>query len=185
MKLIPTGNGRKALIPLATLLAAGAVAVGSGATFTSQSAHTVSVTAGVLKHTNDQDTKTLTVGNIKPGDTKTGSLTINNNGTLDSTLALSSASVQSGFATGALNVKIVETAPDATTKTLYNGDFAGLATAGTFDLGALNVGQTTKVDYTVSMPTTATDVNQGKTASAQFNYVSTQTGDNSSISWLP
>ncbi|MCW2790898.1 MAG: hypothetical protein JWP56_3201, partial [Aeromicrobium sp.] len=40
---------KKILLPLATLVAAGAIAVGSGATFTSTSANTISsVTSGTL-----------------------------------------------------------------------------------------------------------------------------------------
>ena len=46
-----TTNRRKILIPLATLLAAGAVAVGSGATFTSTTMSASAVTAGTLVHT--------------------------------------------------------------------------------------------------------------------------------------
>ena len=40
-------NSRKILVPLATLAAAGAIAIGSGATFTSTTANTISsVTSG-------------------------------------------------------------------------------------------------------------------------------------------
>ena len=74
---------RKVLVPLATMLVAGAVAVGSGATFTSQSAHAVSVTAGTLHHANTNNGQTLTIAKIKPGDTKTGTLTITNDGNID------------------------------------------------------------------------------------------------------
>ena len=63
-----TTNRRKILIPLATLLAAGAVAVGSGATFTSTSVSSSAVTAGNLVHTNSRDGLSMNVANIKPGD---------------------------------------------------------------------------------------------------------------------
>ncbi|MGI8524452.1 MAG: TasA family protein [Nocardioides sp.] len=172
---------RKILVPFATMLAAGAVAVGSGATFSSTSTHTVSVTSGTLHHTNNHDTSALTVKNIKPGDSLDGVLTIKNDGTLDSTLALKPTAQTSTFAAGALNLKIVET---GVATPVYDGDFSGLASQ-TWDLGALPVGNTATLTYTVSMPTTAGDVNQGKTASAGFQYTTTQTGSNSSISWLP
>jgi hypothetical protein len=175
-----TKNSRKVLVPLATLLAAGAVAVGSGATFTSQSAHAVSVTSGTLHHANTQDGATLTVSNLKPGDSQTGSLTISNDGTLDSTLALKPTAASSQFQSGAVTVKIAQGS-----KVVYNGDIAGLATAATWDLGALNVGQSTTLDYTVAMDTNATNANQNKSATASFQYVTTQTnGSNGLFSWI-
>ena len=172
----------KVLVPFVTMLAAGAVAVGSGATFTSQSTHTVSVTAGTLHHTNSRNGLALTVANIKPGDSLNGSLTITNDGNLDSTLALKpTAASTSTFAAGALNLKIVET---GVATPIYDGDFSALG-AQNWDLGALNVGSVATLTYTVSMPSNAGDVNQGKTASAGFTYTTTQTGSNSSINWLP
>ena len=75
---------RKAVAALATMLAAGAVAVGSGATFTTQTHNTVSgVTAGNLKQTNSKaDKAVLNLANIKPGDSVTGSVTITNTGSI-------------------------------------------------------------------------------------------------------
>ena len=50
-----TSARRRVLVPLATLLAAGAIAVGSGATFTSTSANTISaVTSGTLTQRNSK-----------------------------------------------------------------------------------------------------------------------------------
>ena len=81
-------NTRKILVPLATLLVAAAVAVGSGATFTSSSESAITATAGDLVHVNSEDGATLNVTDLKPGDTQTGSLTITNTGSLDSDLTL-------------------------------------------------------------------------------------------------
>ena len=69
-----TTNRRKILIPLATLLAAGAVAVGSGATFTSTSVSSSAVTAGTLVHTqHGQRGHDERHARSSPGDTVTGS----------------------------------------------------------------------------------------------------------------
>ena len=84
-----TATRRKVLVPLATLLVAGAVTVGSGATFTSQTAHSAAVTSGTLSHTNSQNGLKLNITGIKPGDTRSGTVTLTNDGNLDSTLALS------------------------------------------------------------------------------------------------
>jgi hypothetical protein len=110
---------------------------------------------------------------------KTGTLTVTNDGTLDSTLSLEQTTASSGFVAGDLKLKIEKA---GTTAALYDGNFG--AVSGKLDLGALPVGQSTTVTYTVSMPTTAGDANQGKSASAAFQYVTTQTGDNSGIGWL-
>lgn len=173
----------KVLVPLATLLVAGAVAVGSGASFTSQSAHTVSVTSGTLSHANNKDGGTLEISNIKPGDTKTGTLTIKNDGTLDSTLSLQESNDSSTFTPGALKLKITKF---GTPTALYDGNFGALDNANKVELGALNVGDTTTVNFEVSMPLTADNANQGKAASATYTYVTTQTGADQGISkWLP
>ena len=77
-------NRRKVLVPLATLMVAGTVAVGSGASFTSTTASTTAVTSGSVTHVND--VTSLSITNIKDKDTVTGSVKITNTGTLPSTL---------------------------------------------------------------------------------------------------
>lgn len=171
---------RKVLVPLATMLVAGAVAVGSGATFTSQSAHAVSVTAGTLHHANTNNGQTLTIAKIKPGDTKTGTLTITNDGNIDSTATLQETADTSAFTAGDLTLKITKG-----TTVLYSGNFGALDNSTKLDLGALPVGASTTVTFAVSMPSTAGNENQAKTATASYQYVTTQTGDNGTISWLP
>ncbi|MGN6251044.1 MAG: TasA family protein [Marmoricola sp.] len=173
MKLVPAAANAKVLVPLATMLAAGAVAVGSGATFTSQSIHTASVTAGSLSHTNDKDAAVLTIANIKPGDSKTGTLTITNNGTIDALASVKASGVGNTFASNALSISIDEVDQTGAAKNLYSGDFTGLGTQ-TWQLGALDVKQALKVTYTVTLASTAGDGNQGKTAAATFTYVTTQ-----------
>lgn len=173
-------NRRKVLVPLATMAVAGAVVVGSGATFTSESVHSASVAAGVLSHANNHNGATLAVTNIKPGDSKSGTLTITNDGTLDSTLTLEETADASAFTAGDLKLKIEQGA-----NVLYDGNFGGLVNGARLDLGALAKGASTTITYTVSMPATAGNENQGKTASASYKYVTTQAGnDQSGISWL-
>lgn len=186
MKLIPAAatNG-KVLIPLATMLAAGAVAIGSGATFSSTSVHTATVTSGILHHTNDHNGVTLAIGNLQPGDTQTGSLVIKNDGTLDATASIAASAVNSTFTGSNLNLKVVETTADATpqTVTLYDGSFANVGTGLTTALGALPVGKSITVAYTVSLSSATTDVDQNKSAGARFTYVTTQASGNSTKSF--
>lgn len=174
-------NSRKVLVPLATLAVAGLVAVGSGATFSSQTAHSVGVTSGTLSHANDKNAQTLQVSNIKPGDSRTGSLTITNDGSLDSTLTLQETADASDFVPGDLQLKVTQAGVE---KPLFDGDFGGLENTNKLDLGALPVGKATTVTFVVSMPSSAGNKNQGKKASASYEYVTTQTGDNSGGGWL-
>jgi spore coat-associated protein N len=165
-------NSRKVLVPLATLLAAGAVVVGSGASFTSTSTHSVAVTSGNLSHHNN--TVSLTTENIKPGDTVTGDVVITNDGSLDSTLSLQETSETSTFVAGDLKLVIKQGA-----SVLYTGDFGGLDNDTLLDLGALDVDDSTTVTFTVSMSPNAGNLNQGKSASASYQWVTTQTAGQS------
>ncbi len=176
-----TTKRRKVLVPLATLLAAGAVAVGSGATFTSTSTSAVAVTSGTLSHSNDTNQVTLKTSNLKPGDVVTGDVVLTNDGTLDSTLSLQETSDSSTFVAGDLLLTIKQGAT-----VLYSGDFGALDNSTKLDLGALNVGASTTVTYTVSMPSTAGNANQGKAANAAYTWVTTQkAGSSSSFLRLP
>ena len=177
-----TTNRRKILIPLATLLAAGAVAVGSGATFTSTSVSSSAVTAGTLKHSNTADAATLNISKIKPGDTVTGSLTIKNTGDLDSTLTLQETDGANTFKSGDLLLSIVQ--DGNTTTPVYTGNFGGLDDTLKKSLGELPVGASTTLTFAVSMPTGADNTNQGKTAAASYQWVTTQkAGSSSTLSW--
>jgi len=169
-------NKRRLIIPLATLIGASAVAVGSGATFTSTSAHAVSVTSGVLSHSNDHNGETLAITNLRPGDTASGSLTVTNDGTIDSTLTLQETASTNGFSEAALNLTIAQG-----TTVLFEGNFGDLADSTKLDLGDLPVGASTTVTYTISMDAAAGNENQGKSASASYEWVTTQTSSSSSV----
>ena len=128
---------RKILIPLATLLAAGAIAVGSGATFDSHTGNTISsVTSGTLLHTNSKNNAAIfTLTNMKPGDTLNGTLTLKNTGTLPAAFSLTEVSSSNGFAGSNLTLDIVDT---TTSATVYSGPFGGLV--GTLLIGLLASG---------------------------------------------
>ena len=163
-----TANSRKVLVPLATLLVAGAVAIGSGATWTSSTSSSVSVTSGDVLHTNNHDGAVLTVANIKPGDTVTGTVEIENTGSLDAVLSFQESADTTGFAAGGLNLLIEQGSTE-----LYNGDFGGYANT-VHNLGDLDAGETSEFTFTVSMPADASNANQNKTAGATYTWVTTQ-----------
>lgn len=65
----PTSNRRKVLVPLGTALVAGAIAIGSGATFTSQSSNDGNAyAAGPLEQSNSVVGELFSLTNLKPGD---------------------------------------------------------------------------------------------------------------------
>lgn len=168
---------RKALIPLATALAAGAVAIGSGATFTSQTDSATSFTTGTLKQTNSTGNNgaIFSATNMKPGDTATGTVTITNTGSLAQSFTLDESTVVNNLgatAQGAENLSLKVVADGDTTHPLYNGDFSSLGSIplGTF---AANTGSHTYT-FTVTLDPSTGNAFQNKDASATFTWNGTQ-----------
>ncbi len=108
---------------LFALLLASMLAVGSGANFNSTSANAGNVvTAGTLDHTPGTTGAFLTIDDIKPGETKSGTITMENIGSVDGLMAVAgevvadSTGPASPFAER-LNLEITNGAGDV----LYDG----------------------------------------------------------------
>ncbi len=164
---------KKILLPLATLLGAGAIAIGSGATFTSTTANTISsVTSGTLTQSNSKDAKAIfSLDNIKAGDTVNGELTITNTGSLAADFSLTEVSSTNGFADNLLTLKITNT---TTGKSVYSGTFGGLVDGSKTALGEVAPGVANKYVFSVTLDQTAPNSQQGKTASATYQWDSVQ-----------
>ena len=187
---------RSVLGAAAALTVAGAVVVGSGASFTSVSANPGNAfTAGTLTHLNSKaGALIVTASNMKPGDTATvGVVDITNNATLPSTFSLSKTLTTNtpganGGALGAiLNVKIDDcgvpeagvlcTTPNATVP--YDG---GVTSMGTISLGTFAAGAAKRYRFTVSFPdgglpataTTGDNAFQGSLATVKYDWSGTQ-----------
>jgi hypothetical protein len=168
---------RKVLVPLATVLAAGAVAVGSGATFTSTTDNTTSaVTAGNLSHSNSKaDSAVFTITKMKPGDVVNGSLTLTNTGSLPAGFTLREPSSTNTFAsTGTASYLHLKITDDTAASTVYDGDFGGLADDALKSLGTLAPNAARTFTFAVSMDANTPNSEQDKTASATYQWVSTQ-----------
>lgn len=173
-----TTTSRKVLIPLATLLAAGAVAVGSGATWTSTTASSVSVTSGTLLQSNDRNGATLTLSNIKPGDTMTGTVKVQNTGTVDSTLDVATSGVSSSFS-DFLTISVKENGTS-----LYSGPFKTMSLTQP-DL-AFKPQDVATYTVVVSLSKDATNADQAKAAGASFTWTQTQVDGESLVEkWVP
>jgi hypothetical protein len=166
-------NTRKVLIPLATLVAAGAVAVGSGATFSSTSGNTISaVTAGTLSQSNSKaDQAIFNLSDLKPGDTLNGTLTLTNTGSLPAAFSLSEDSSTNGFAGTNLSLDIVDTTAN---KTVYTGTFGGLADGAKNALGTWAGGDAHPFKFTVKLAQDTPNTDQGKAAGAVYSWSSVQ-----------
>ena len=174
-----TTNRRKVLVPLATLLAAGAVAVGSGATFSSETNNTISsVTTGSLSHTNSKNNQAIfNLDNMKPGDTLNGTLTITNTGSLPASFSLTEVSSTNPFGKvgtsqdSNLSIAITNT---TTGTEVYSGDFGGLVDGSANALGDVAAGAANAYRFTVKLHADTPNTDQGKTASAVYKWSSVQ-----------
>jgi hypothetical protein len=161
---------RRTIAGLATVLAAAGVAVGSGATFTAQSANpTNTFTSGTLLQSNSKgDGVTIVTGsNLKPGDVRTGETTITNTGTLAGTFKLSEVNDTNNFHAGVLKLSVDEV-KGGVTKNVYTGDLGGLASV---DLGSFAPNEARTYKYTVTLDAAAaTNADQGKSATADYVF---------------
>lgn len=169
---------KKILVPLATLTVAGAIAVGSGATFTSTSGNTISaVTSGSLTQTNSKDNAAIfNLTNMKPGDTVIGAVTITNTGTLPAKFSLTETLSANGFGdktTGDNYLKLAIT--NVTTNTpVWSGNFGALVDGTANPLGEFAAGAANTYRFTVTLDAAAGNSEQGKSANATFRWDATQ-----------
>ena len=179
---------------LATGLAAVGVAVGSGADFSAQSANPSNTfVAGALTIDNSRDgTAVFAPHGMVPGaPAKTGTVDIQNGGTIAGTFALSRdrlASTDSGdpnpepFA-DKVNLTIVDcgsydgsTAPscgDAGDVTVYDHESLG-AMSERLDLGRFGAGEKHRYQFAAQLDSSAGDEYQGDSASARFVWDAVQ-----------
>ncbi|GAA3536369.1 hypothetical protein AFL01nite_08820 [Aeromicrobium flavum] len=166
-------RSKKALAPLATLLAAGAIAVGSGATFSSTTGNTISAaTSGTLTQANSKDGKAVfSLENLKPGDVLNGSLKLTNTGSLPANFSLTEVSSTNGFDGENLKLVIKNTTKNTT---VYTGTFGGLADGTKNTLGQWAVGEANDYTFTVTLDQAAPNTQQGKAATAVYSWDAVQ-----------
>ena len=191
-------NRRKVLIPLATALAAGAIAIGSGATFSSQSTNSGNVyKAGTLTQSNNVSGALFNLINLKPGDQITKTVTIKNTGTLPARFSLSGTATN-GFSTNMLSFSIKEGSTALVTQTSLSATGTAVlpstASATTPAITAWAPGESHTYTFTVALDYRAPNADQGKSATAAFNWDSLQENgasfsgkvtDGSSVNTIP
>ena len=181
-------NPRLALGALLTLLLAAAAVVGSGADFTASSANPANTfAAGTLTISNSKEgAAVLSASGLKPGNSATGTVDIENTGDLSGVFTLSrTAPVDSDGAnplSGKLNLTIIDcgtfaagtpTCGDGNDVTVYNGGtIAQMGTVGhaVNSLGTYAGSDKHRYQFTVQLDNTAGNAYQGDTSSVEFDW---------------
>jgi spore coat-associated protein N len=179
---------RATLGALATVLAATGLTVASGADFTAQSANPANTfTAGTLSIDNSRGngaaaSAVLTAPNLKPGDSATGTVDIQNAGSVGGafTLSTSGASDSTGVSLlGQLDVRIEDCGvySDGNPPTCGLASSKVLTTTGTklngvgsIALGSFAGGEKHRYKFDVTLPLSTSNSFQGKSASIAFDW---------------
>jgi spore coat-associated protein N len=149
---------------LFALMLAAAMAVGSGANFNATSANPGNiVTAGDLKHSNDKDNAPIgmSTAKMKPGDTRTGTVAIENTGDIDGVFTLAGTVTDTIAGSGGvqlsqrLDLLIEDLGPDGlqTPVVKYGGPGVKLSTfPSTLALGTWAPGEKHVYRFTLTWP---------------------------------
>lgn len=141
---------------LGVVLVAGVIAVGSGATFTSNSANAANTfSAGILSQSNNVSGAILTAANMKPTTTVNGQVTITNTGNIPGTFTLTkknlvdTAGSNGGVLSSILDLKVEDVTVPASPVTIYSGKLGAM---GAQALGTFAAGAAKTYKFTVTFP---------------------------------
>ena len=176
---------RTLLLGLGTIGLAAAVTVGSGADFTSASANLANVfTAGSMTHLNSKaGAAILTASLMRPGDTASGTVDIQNTGSLSGNFSLAKtvSAETAGFASK-LTVAITDLGDPSCVVAcpgpvgVYSGTISAM---GSQALGSFPAGATHRYSFLVTFPNTgapgagADNAYQGATATVLYIWTAT------------
>ena len=159
-------SARKFILPVATVIGAGALAMAMGVPWTSANEGG----AGFRLHADDNQGAELTISQMEPGDSVSRNVTIRNSGAEDSRLSFEENAAPATFANGELNLKIEHDG-----RTVYDGTFGAMNDVSQ-DVGNLPPGGSSVFTFTVSLPKDAPYANQGEAAVASYSWVNSNTG---------
>ena len=166
------GKALLSLVVLALLGVALQSLAFSGASFTAGSANTANVfTAGSLSHTNSEaDQVVLNAIGIRPGQTRTGTLTIKGGGTLTGTYTLTNSGLVDTPAGPGLSHALTLRVQDVTSgSTLFNGVAASFSSA---TLGTIAPDVTKTFRFSLTFPAASADpALQGSSMSMTLKFM--------------
>ena len=170
---------RRTVGALAVVLAAVGITVGSGADFTAKAANPSNTfTAGTLAIGSSTSSALFNATNLKPGDTVSGTVDIQNTGSVPGTFKLSSSHITDlNNLLPELTLKVEDcgvftgtdgaTAPTCSgTNVLYNNKASALPSV---SLGSFAANATHRHTSAGTMPSTLDNAFQGKTATVEFD----------------
>jgi hypothetical protein len=178
-----------ALGALLTLLLAAAAVVGSGADFTASSANPSNTfSAGTLTIGNSKEgTAVLTASNLRPGNSQTGTVDIQNTGSLSGTFTLSRTTPVDSSSANPLSSKLNVTVRDCglwsggsaptcgdgdDTVKYTNGTLAQMGGAGHLisSLGTFNGSDKRRYEFTVTLDPSTGNAFQGGSSTVEFDF---------------
>jgi len=176
----PGAKVKKAFLTLA-VLALLAVAlqslVFSGASFTSKSGNPGNVfTAGTLSHVNSKDGQVvLSAGNLRPGQSLNGSLTITGGGDFSARYTISKVSLTDTPATPALSAALTLTIDDMTTGVAVQEWSGAVSTFSSVTVDTIAPGATRTYRFTLTYPTAnAVPALQGASMTLRLQFTGVQ-----------
>jgi spore coat-associated protein N len=148
MKILLSKRRFHALATMAGVMVAISVVVGSGASFTAHTANPSNVfSAGTLAMTNEPNGMNVTVSNMVPGDSHTGTVTIKNTGNVQGHFYLEPVDITADTKDFAAQLQLVIN--DGSTE-IYSSN--PLADLGQLDLGTWAAGDSHTYTFTVTFP---------------------------------
>jgi spore coat-associated protein N len=171
----------RALGALTALIAAVAVAVGSSASFTATSANPSNTfAAGTLSILNSKEASAvLTASGMKPGDSATGTVDVQNNGSLSGAFTLSRSNISDSDGTYPMSAKLDLVVKDcgdfsSGTPTCDAGDpvkYTGtIAAMGSTALGTFAASEKHRYQFAVTFNSGANNNYQGDSSSVEFDW---------------
>lgn len=171
----------RALGALSALVAAVAVAVGSSASFTATSANPSNTfAAGTLSILNSKEgLAVLTASNMKPGDSATGTVDVENSGSLSGAFTLSRSNIVDSDGanpmSGKLNLVVKDCGDfssgpptcDVGDPVRYTGTIAAM---GSTALGTFVAAEKHRYEFTVTFDVSAGNAYQGDSSTTEFTW---------------
>lgn len=174
---------RQTIAALAVVLAAAGVAVGSSASFTAQSASATQLfTSGNLSISGPGAAAILSAGDMVPGDSRTGTVDIQNSGSVQGAFSFDATDQQgSALLLGKLALVVKDCGKwsgltpatcEAGDPTLYSGPVSGLvgAAGGAVALGTWQAGDRHRFEFTTTLPSGTGNEYAGLSGSVVFKW---------------
>lgn len=181
-----TAHPRRSIVALATVLASVGLAVGSGASWTAQTANPSNTfSSGTLTMSNSKaNAAVLTASNLKPGDSAQGNVDIQNTGSIAGTFALSRSALNDSDGVNPLSSKLNLVVKDCGTfasgtpscnggsPVKYTGTLAAMSSSSA--LGTFAADEKHRYEFTITFDSGASNAFQGGTSTATFQWDAAQ-----------